>query len=154
MSRRIQIGVVGGREASSEVLKLAEEVGREIARRGAVLVCGGLGGVMEAACRGAKEEGGTTVGILPVLSAEKANPYVDIPIATGMGVARNVIIIHSCDGVIAVGGKYGTLSEMAFAKQRGIPLVSLKSWEFDKSVVSAESPEEAVSIVFQQIGMK
>ena len=154
MKRKIQIGVIGGRRVSAEVLGLAEEVGREIARRDALLVCGGMGGVMEAACRGAKEVGGTTVGILPVLSADEANPYVDIRIPTGMGVARNAIIIHSCDGVIAVGGKYGTLSEMAFAKQRGIPLVSLRSWKFDESVVSAESAEEAVSILFQRIGMK
>jgi len=154
VARKIQIGVIGGRDVSSEVLMLAEEVGREIAHRGAVLVCGGLGGVMEAACRGAKKVGGTTVGILPVLSADEANPYVDIPIPTGMGVARNAIIINSCDGVIAVGGSYGTLSEMAFALQKGIPLVSLKSWKFDESIVTAESPKEAVSIVFQRIGME
>lgn len=151
MARKIHIGVIGGREASSEILRLAEAAGREIARRGAVLICGGLGGVMEASCRGAKEAGGTTVGILPMLSANKANPYVDIPICTGMGVARNAIIIHSCDGVVAVGGKYGTLSEMAFAFQDGIPLVSLQSWQFDDSVVTAGSAEEAVDRVFRMI---
>ena len=151
MARRIQIGVIGGREVSSEILRFAEGVGREIARRGAVLVCGGLGGVMEAACRGAQEEGGTTVGILPVLSADDANPHVDISIPTGMGVARNALIINSCDGVIAIGGSYGTLSEMAFALQKGIPMVSLKSWIVDESIVTAESPKEAVSVVFQRI---
>lgn len=149
--KRIQIGVIGGREASSEVLRLAEEVGKEIARRKAVLVCGGMGGVMEAVCRGAKAAGGTTVGILPVVSADEANPYVDIRVPTGMGVARNAIIIHACDGVIAVGGRYGTLSEMAFAKQKGIPLVSLKSWRFDESVFTADTPEQAVAVLFEQI---
>jgi len=151
MEKRIQIGVIGGRRASSEILKLAEEVGKEIARRGAVLVCGGLGGVMEAACRGAKEAGGTTVGILPVGQKGEANAWVDIPIATGMGIARNAIIIQSCDGAIAVGGQYGTLSEMAFAKQKGVPLVSLKSWVFDESVVSVASPKEAVDRLFQMM---
>lgn len=151
MSRRIQIGVIGGREASQEDLEFARDVGREIARRGAILVCGGLGGVMEAACRGAKEAGGTTVGILPVHSPDEANPYVDISVPTGMGVARNAIIINSCDGVIAVGGRYGTLSEMAFALQKGIPLVSLRSWKVDESIVSAESPGEAVDRIFRMI---
>ena len=106
---------------------------------------------MEAACRGAKEVDGTTVGILPVPSSDHANPYVDIPIPTDMGVARNAIIIHSCDGVIAVGGSYGTLSEMAFALQKGIPVVSLKSWHFDESMVSVESPHEAVERLFQML---
>lgn len=151
MSRKIQIGVIGGREASQEDLEFAKDVGREIARRGAILVCGGLGGVMEAACMGAKEAGGTTVGILPVLSPDEANPYVDISIPTGMGVARNAIIINSCDGVIAVGGSYGTLSEMAFALQKGIPLVSLRSWKVDESIVSVESPGEAVDRIFKMI---
>ena len=149
--KRIQIGVIGGREASSEVLRLAEEVGKEIAGRKAVLVCGGMGGVMEAACRGARSAGGTTVGILPVVSADEANAYVDIRIPTGMGVARNAIIIHACDGVIAVGGRYGTLSEMAFAKQKKIPLVSLKSWRFDESVFTADTAQQAVAFLFEQI---
>lgn len=151
MSKKIQIGVIGGRQVSQEILGAAEEVGKFVARREAVLVCGGLGGVMEAACRGAKEAQGMTVGILPVSSAEEANPYVDIVIPTGMGFARNAIIINSCDGVIAVGGSYGTLSEMAFALQREIPLVSLKSWNFDESIVSAESPKDAVDILFRML---
>jgi uncharacterized protein (TIGR00725 family) len=151
MSRRIQIGVIGGRSAPRPILKMAEEVGLAVARKGAVIICGGMGGVMEAACKGAKKAGGTTIGILPAASPDKANPYVDISIATDMGVARNAVIIHSCDGVIAVGGQYGTLSEMAFALQKGIPIVSLKSWVPDESVQSAGSAEEAVKIIFQKI---
>ncbi len=154
MKRKIKIGVIGGREASSEILKLAEEAGKEIARRGAVLICGGMGGVMEAACKGAKEANGTTVGILPTVSPDDANPYVDISIPTGMGVARNVIIINSCDGVIAIGGRYGTLSEIAFALQKGIPLVSLRSWNFEESIVQINSPNEAVDWIFKQIASK
>jgi len=153
MKRKIQIGVIGGREASPELLEFAEEVGEAIARRGAVLICGGMGGVMEAACRGAKKASGTTVGILPTISSEDANPYIDIAIPTDMGVARNAIIINSCDGIIAVGGRYGTLSEIAFALQKGIPLVSLKSWNFEKSIVQANSPSEAVDWIFKQIGL-
>ena len=151
VASRIQIGVIGGRNVAPEILRLAEEVGKGIALRKAVLVCGGLGGVMEAACRGAKDAGGMTVGILPALSKSEANPYVDIPIPTGIGVARNAIIVHSCDGVIAVGGSYGTLSEMAFARQKGIPLVSLGSWRFDDTIVTAESAEEAIERIFQMI---
>jgi uncharacterized protein (TIGR00725 family) len=151
MSKKIQIGVIGGRQVSADHLSFAEQVGQEIAGRGAVLICGGLGGVMEACCRGAKSAGGTTVGILPMNISDDANKYVDIIIPTGMGVARNAIIINACDGIIAVGGSYGTLSEMAFALQRGIPLVSLKSWAVDESVIRAETAQDAVNIIFQKI---
>ncbi len=154
MTRQTQIGVIGGRQASPEILRLAQKVGSEIAQRHAILICGGLGGVMEATCRGAKEAGGLTVGLLPVSSMSEANPYVDIVIPTGLGVARNAVIINACDGVIAVGGSYGTLSEMAFAKQKGIPVISLKSWKFDNTVQTAESAEEGVELVFKQIQMK
>jgi uncharacterized protein (TIGR00725 family) len=151
MTRQIQIGVIGGREVTDEILGLAYDVGKIIAERRAVLVCGGLGGVMEAACRGAKEVGGTTVGILPGTSAEDANPFVDIAIPTGLGVARNAVIIQACDGVIAVGGRYGTLSEMGFALQEGLPLVSLKSWHVDETVIQAESAFEATDRLFSQL---
>lgn len=151
MTRKVQIGVIGGRRASSEILRQAEEVGRLIANRGAVLVCGGMSGVMEAACRGAKEAGGTTVGILPVSSSDKGNDYLDVVIPTGMGLARNAIIINSVDGAVAVGGSYGTLSEMAFALQKDVPLVSLKSWDFDDAMVTADSAQEAVERIFQMI---
>ena len=151
MPRSIQIGVIGGRDVTPEVIKAAESVGRLIAERNAILICGGLGGVMEATCRGAKTAGGTTVGILPVASREEANPYVDIIVPTGMGVARNAIIIHSSDGIIAVDGSYGTLSEIAFTLQFGIPLVTLQSWAIDPSVPAAKDPEEAVKMLFELI---
>ena len=151
MNRYLQIGVIGGREGTEQDLTFAEEVGREIAGRGATLMCGGLGGIMEAACRGARSAGGLTVGILPLTEAEAANAFVDVVIPTGLGVARNAVIINACDGVIAVGGKYGTLSEMAFALQRGIPCVSLNSWEVDETVTMAQSAHEAVQKLFEAI---
>jgi len=109
------VAVAGPGEASAEERDAAEAVGRELARRGAVLVCGGLGGVMEAACRGAKQAGGTTVGILAGKDRSDANPFVDIAIATGLGQARNAVIVRAADAVVAIGGGYGTLSEIALA---------------------------------------
>lgn len=149
--KKLQIVVVGGRNVSEEIFNSAQIAGREIAKRGAILICGGLGGVMEAACRGAKEEGGLTVGILPTSDALDANSYIDIVIPTGMGIARNVLIINAADGVLAIGGQYGTLSEMAFARQTEKPLISLKSWAFDDSYVQAQSPKEAVDLLFKAI---
>ena len=125
------IGVIGAAECSDELAKAAEEIGREIARRKLMLVCGGLGGVMEYAAKGAKESGGTVIGVLPVASTDSANPYVTIPIATNMGHARNVIIAHTADMLIAVGGGYGTLSEIAIAKKLGKRVLGYKSWQID-----------------------
>ncbi|HEC82902.1 MAG TPA: TIGR00725 family protein [Firmicutes bacterium] len=139
------IGVIGGSEASDELLKLAERVGSLIASEGCVLVCGGLGGVMEAAAKGAKSAGGLTVGVLPGGSRSDANPYIDIAIATNMGHARNAIIAHTCDALIAVGGRYGTLSEISFGLALGKRVVSLKSWDVDPGIIAAGTPEEAVS---------
>ena len=144
------IAVVGGNEASPENLHLAEEVGRELARRGVALVCGGLGGIMEAACRGAKEAGGTTVGILPGSDPSAANPYVDIPICTGMGYARNVVVVKSAGAVIAVNGAYGTLSEIAHALGEDVPVIGLNTWSLaidgrqDQSIIRAENAVDAV----------
>jgi uncharacterized protein (TIGR00725 family) len=138
------IGVIGGSEAPPDILLLAEKVGRLIARSGCVLVCGGLGGVMEAACRGAKSEGGTTVGILPGPTRGEANPHVDIRIATNMGHARNAVIAHTADTLIAVGGKYGTLSEIGFSLALGKKVIGLRSWECDPAIIPAKDPEEAV----------
>ncbi len=153
--RRTIIAVIGGSQASPDEVRLAEEVGRELARQGATLVCGGLGGVMEAACRGASDEGGVTIGILPGDSPEAANPYVEIPIVTGIGYARNVSVVKSAQAVIAVGGSYGTLSEIAHALQGGIPLIGLRTWSIsrngqpDASIVRAESPAEAVELALK-----
>ncbi len=123
---------------------MAEEVGREIARRGHALICGGLGGVMEAACKGAKSAGGVTIGILPMSQAKDANPYVDFPIATGMGLARNIVIVLTASALIAVDGRYGTLSEIAYASQLGVPLVGLSTWRIRVPMVHVRTPKEAV----------
>ena len=132
MSKRLHIGVIGEQDARPEMRKLAEEVGREVARRGGVLVCGGLGGVMEAASRGAAAEGGTVVGILPGTRWEEANPYVTVPVVTGLGEARNVVVVRSSDALVAVGGGYGTLSEIAYALKLGVPVVGLYTWELSR----------------------
>jgi uncharacterized protein (TIGR00725 family) len=123
------VAVVGGGEAGPDVLAIAEDVGRHLARRDAVVLCGGLGGVMEAACRGAKAEGGTTVGILPTDDRRAANPYVDVAIATGMGEARNALVVRAADVLVAVDGEFGTLSEIALALRTGTPVVGIATWE-------------------------
>jgi uncharacterized protein (TIGR00725 family) len=128
-SVQFAIAVIGsGAECTHDELATAEALGREIARRGAVLVCGGLGGVMEAACRGAMAEGGMTVGILPGDDIRAANPFVQIAVATGAGPARNLAVVNSARAIIAIGGKYGTLSEIAFALKVGHPVVGLNTW--------------------------
>jgi uncharacterized protein (TIGR00725 family) len=143
--------VIGSANCSQEIAELAEQVGRQIARGGAVLVCGGRGGVMEAACRGAKAEGGTTVGILPGMDRQEANAYVEIPIVTGLGEARNAIVVRTADAVIAVSGGYGTLSEIGFALKMGRPVVGLGTWELSQEgepaggVFRARTPDQAVA---------
>ncbi len=126
---RPYVAVVGGGEVDAETAAVAEQVGRELARRGAVVLCGGLGGVMEAACKGAKSEGGTTVGILPTDTRDQANDYVDVAIATGMGEARNALVVRAADVLIAVDGEFGTLSEIALALRTGKPVVGIETWE-------------------------
>ena len=144
------IAVIGGGQPSPQEAKIAEEVGRELARRGAILVCGGLGGVMEAACKGASSEGGTTIGILPGDDSEATNPYVQFPIVTGLGEARNVIVVKSAQAVIAIGGSYGTLCEISCALKSGIPVVGFNTWSLsrnnqqDNSIIPAQNPTEAV----------
>ncbi len=144
------VAVIGAGQCTPKEAGVAEEVGRELAGRGAVLVCGGLGGVMEAACRGALKAGGRTIGILPGNSPEDANPFVQFPIVTGMGHARNVIVVKSARAVIAIGGGHGTLSEIAHALQNRIPVVGLGTWGLarngrdDTSIVPAATPQEAV----------
>ena len=149
--RKKIIAVIGSGQPSPEEVKLAEEVGCELARHGAILVCGGLGGVMEAACRGASSEDGVTIGILPGDNRQSANPYVQIPLVTNMGEARNVIIIKSAQAVIAIDGSYGTLTEIAHALRNGIPVIGLDTWALsrngqpDNSIIPAQNPADAVS---------
>jgi len=145
------IAVIGGSDCSAQEARLAEEVGRELARQGAILVCGGLGGVMAAACKGASSEGGMTIGILPGGSRQAANPYVQIPIVTNLGEARNVIVVKSAQAVIAIAGSYGTLSEIGLALRSGIPVIGLNTWSLsrdgkpDNSIIQAQNPADAVS---------
>ncbi|MDP6127230.1 MAG: TIGR00725 family protein [Dehalococcoidales bacterium] len=149
--RKKIIAVIGGGQPSPEEIVCAEGVGRELARQGAILVCGGLGGVMEAACRGADLEGGLTIGILPGDSPRAANPYVRIPIVTGVGYARNISVVKSAQAVIAIGGSYGTLSEIAYARQSDIPVIGLDTWSLsrkgqpDNSIIRVQDPIEAVN---------
>jgi uncharacterized protein (TIGR00725 family) len=154
------ISVIGGSRCTKEEARLAEEVGAELAKRGVTLVCGGLTGVMEAACRGARSAGGTTVGILPGNNRSAANPYVDIPIVTAIGEARNLIVVSSGQAVIAVSGEYGTLSEIALALRNGIPVIGLNTWSLskngrpDNSIIIAESPKDAVDKAIAAITSK
>lgn len=151
MARKPIIGVIGGgTTASAEGLRLAEEVGFLIARADAILVCGGLNGVMEAAAKGAQRGGGLTVGVLPTGNKADANPYIDVPIATAMSTARNLVIVRTADALIAVNGSYGTLSEMAHAFDLGKTVFALRTWPMDKAGVDAQlfiavqTPREAV----------
>ena len=148
---RLVIGVIGGRRSETRLLKEAEEVGRLIAERGAVMVCGGLKGVMEAASRGARSAGGLTVGILPHEHKRDVNEYIDVAIATGLGIGRNVIIARTAEALIAVGGEYGTLSEIAFALQMGKPVIGIGTWEI-RGVIPAENASDAVEKVFERLG--
>ena len=157
MKDKLFISVIGASNCSAKESKLAEEVGRELARRGAVVICGGLNGVMEAVCRGAKSEGGLTIGILPGNNRRDANPYVDIPIITGIGYARNSIVAKSGQAVIAIGGKYGTLSEIAYALQDKIPVIGLGTWKLatikskDESIIIANNASDAVDKAIESI---
>lgn len=149
------IGVVGDAQCDDHVAALAEQVGFELAQRGATVVCGGLGGVMEAACRGAKKGGGTTVGVLPGDNHRAANRYVDVPVATGMGEARNVVVVKTSQAIIAIAGRYGTLSEIALGLKLGIPVIGLNTWELaqqgkpDSGIIVARTPQEAVSLALE-----
>ena len=140
----VRIGVIGAGACSAEVAGQAEEVGRLIARRSWVLICGGLGGVMEAACRGAFEEGGMTVGILPGVDPSEANPYVRLPIPTGLDYARNVVLVRASQALFAVAGEYGTLSEIAIGLKLGKPVVSLGSWPALEGLRQVATAEEGV----------
>jgi uncharacterized protein (TIGR00725 family) len=142
------IGVIGAGTAGEDILGMAEETGRLIAEHGCLLICGGMGGVMEASARGAKKAGGTTIGILPQPDRHTANPYIDIPIATSFGEARNIIIVRTADILIAVGGEYGTLSEIAFALKTEKRVIGLHTWDI-KGIVRAETPVEAVDIAMK-----
>jgi uncharacterized protein (TIGR00725 family) len=146
------VAVIGGRAADPALLEEAHEVGKRLAGHGVVVMTGGLGGVMEAASKGARAAGGLTLGILPGDNASEANPHVSIPVATGLGIARNVIIARTADALVAVGGEYGTLSEIAHALQLGKTIAGIGSWDI-KGVVPAKDAEEACRIVLDSLGI-
>jgi hypothetical protein len=146
------ISVIGDSSCDKDIYRIAEEVGKLIAKKGWTLITGGLGGVMEAASKGAQEAGGITIGILPGFSKEDANRYVDIPITTGLSHARNVIIARSADALIAVSGNYGTLSEIAIALKLEKPVIGIKTWGNIKDIINVNSPDEAIKKVSELIG--
>jgi uncharacterized protein (TIGR00725 family) len=153
----VYVSVIGGAQCGAAEQALAAEVGRLVAREGATLICGGMGGVMEAAARGAKEAGGTTIGILPGHDRAVANPYLDHVLTTGMGHARNLAVVSSGDAVIAIGGGYGTLSEIGLAAKVGRPVVILAGWRLEggkeaKGISYASSAAEAMTLVGRAIG--
>jgi uncharacterized protein (TIGR00725 family) len=154
MKRRLVVAVIGAGDAPRSVCKVAFEVGREIARRDAVLINGGLGGVMESAAAGAREEGGHTIGIIPGYDQRAANRHIEFAIATGIGEARNVVIVASADAVIALAGEGGTLAEIGFAKKFGKPIVALDSWPEVAGLRRADTAADAVSLALKLAASK
>lgn len=154
MASPVYIAVIGGSEISPETAAQAREVGREVARRGAVLLCGGLGGVMVAAAQGAREAGGVSLGILPDGDRRRANPYLTYTIATNLGHARNMLIAHSADALIAVDGSYGTVSEAAIALKLGKPVIALEvTWDLP-GLRRATTPQEAATLAWEAVKRK
>lgn len=153
----LMIGVIGEGDPPPDLAVLAEEVGAEIAAGGAILVCGGMGGVMEAACRGAQGRGGVTIGILPTAHHADANRYVTYPIPTGLGHARNIIVARCAHAIVAIGGKFGTLSEIAFARIHATPVIGLRTWRLERegaadAVIPAADAKEAVALALEAAG--
>ena len=146
---RFRVGVIGGSRPDKAAIRAAETVGRLVAERGGVVVCGGLGGVMEAACRGARQAGGLSIGILPGNDPAAANAFVDVALATGLGYTRNSLVALNADILIAIDGEYGTLSEIAYGIIYGKKVIGLGTWDI-KGVVTAGAPEEAVELAFKR----
>ncbi len=150
--RKNIIAVIGGAETSEKNLKIAEEAGALIAKKGATLITGGLGGVMEYASKGAKQAGGLVIGILPGTDRRTANEYVDIPIVTGMNQARNIIIARTADCAIAIDGRYGTLSEISYCLMFNVPVIGINTWKIEAPIIHVKTAKEAVSKAFELIG--
>ena len=150
--RQLRIGIIGSSRPSPEGARLAEAVGRLLGRAGVILVCGGLGGVMEAAARGAAAGGALTVGLLPGTQAEDANPYIALPLPTGLSYARNILVVRASQALIAIEGGYGTLSEIALALALGVPVIGLNAAYEDPKTRRAGSAEEAVKLALAAAG--
>ena len=148
-SRKPVIAIIGAGECSGELYDMAADIGRYIAENGGVVLCGGLGGIMEGAARGAKEAGGTTIGIIPSENKADANKFIDYVIPSGFGQARNVLIVRSADAIVALPGKFGTLSEMAFALVSGKPIVSVQAWKLGEEILQVDDPIEAARIALE-----
>lgn len=151
MGRTVYLAVIGGGEASGESAALAREVGQEAARRGWVVLCGGLGGVMAAAAQGAEDEGGVSIGILPDGDRARANPYLTYSLPTNLGYARNVLIAHAADALIAVDGGHGTISEAAIALKLGKPVIALETTWTLPGLKKANNPPEAVELAWKAV---
>jgi uncharacterized protein (TIGR00725 family) len=149
----MNIGVVGGSECSQDVWDKAFELGRLIGKQGWTLICGGRTGVMESVCKGAKQEGGLTVGILPGYDYKQANRYLDVKIPTGLGYARNVLVVRASDFLIAVNGKYGTLSEISFALSEGKAVFGIDTWDI-QGIKKVETPLCAIQEIKKMAGIK
>ena len=148
-TKRPIIAVIGAGKCSKKLRDMAAQVGKYIAEHDGVVVCGGMGGVMEGAARGAKEAGGTTIGILPTDDKREANEFIDYVIATGFGEARNILVVRSADAVVAFPGKYGTLSEMAFALKAGKPVISISAWKLGDEITHVDDPLEAARLALE-----
>jgi uncharacterized protein (TIGR00725 family) len=151
-----QVAVIGSAEAGDRDIAVAEKVGSALASAGAIVICGGLGGVMAAACRGAKSAGGLTVGILPGNDVSDANAWVDVAVPTGLGEARNLLVVSSATAVIAIGGEYGTLSEIALALRAAIPVIGIGTWsltrpngEIDEGIIEIDDPGGGVAVALR-----
>ncbi len=141
--RKPIIAVIGASKCSKKLRDMAAVVGKYVAENDGILVCGGMGGIMEGAARGAKEAGGTTIGILPSTDRADANPFIDFAIPTGFGEARNILVVRTADAVVAFPGKFGTLSEMAFALQAHKPVISISAWKLGDEIIQMDDPLEA-----------
>ena len=154
MYKKTHIGVIGAGECSSEIYHQAKEVGHLIGENDWTLFCGGLGGVMEAAAKGCYQSGGITVGILPGKEKDSANPFITLPIATGLGEGRNLLVVRASDVVVAIGGAYGTLSEIGLALKIGKPVIGLKTWPGIDGVDYVETPEQAIAQVVKYLSRR
>jgi len=150
--RKPVIAVIGAGKCSKKLRDMAFEVGRIVAEKGGVIVCGGMGGIMEGAARGAKEAGGVTIGILPSDLKEDANEFIDFVIPTGFGEARNIMVVRAADAVIAFPGKFGTLTEMAFALHARKPVISINAWRLSDEISQVDSPQEAAELAMKLAG--
>ncbi len=150
-ARKPVIAVIGAGKCSKKLREQAAEVGRRVAEAGAVLICGGMGGIMEGAAKGARESGGITIGILPTDNVGDANEFIDYAIATGFGEARNIMVVRSADAVIAFPGKYGTLSEMGFALKARKPVISVNAWRLGDEIHQVETPEAAADLALKLV---